>query len=425
MSDIADAHVQPSPPAIYHPRRLLSATGYLLTAFWFAMVVFTVLLALFVSGVGTVVLLVGLPLVSGALRAAQGFGRAERRMLRWTGLPLIAEPEWPPGSPGAHWTSRLLAPLRSSHHWAYLLHQMIVSPVLSIVSFSLTVTWWAVVLGGFTFPMWQGFLPDREPGADWPGWIASHWVLFGGWSSRAVELVLYLVAAVLFGVTLPWVVGGLARAHHAVARVLLGRWRGDDLAALAREEAAARAAAVHAEDTAMRRLERDLHDGPQQRLIRLQLDLAAPSAVPRRAIPTPRRCSPARRRYRQGSPSKSSARCRGASHLPCCPTGAWPPRSAPSRRTVRCRYRPGWTRRSTWSPAPTLRERSTSSPPRCSPTPPSTRAHRQCSSRPRRWAAQRPGCASELPTTAPAEPRSSPDTDSAASANASEACAAR
>ena len=39
--------------------------------------------------------------------------------------------------------------------------------------------------------------------------------------------------------------------------------------------AAARGAAVQAEDAALRRLERDIHDGPQQRLVRLQLDLAA------------------------------------------------------------------------------------------------------------------------------------------------------
>ncbi|HEY8590813.1 MAG TPA: sensor histidine kinase, partial [Naasia sp.] len=37
---------------------------------------------------------------------------------------------------------------------------------------------------------------------------------------------------------------------------------------------ASRAAAVSAEDTALRRLERDIHDGPQQRLVRLQMDLA-------------------------------------------------------------------------------------------------------------------------------------------------------
>jgi signal transduction histidine kinase len=39
--------------------------------------------------------------------------------------------------------------------------------------------------------------------------------------------------------------------------------------------ASSRSAAVAAEGTALRRLERDIHDGPQQRLVRLQMDLAA------------------------------------------------------------------------------------------------------------------------------------------------------
>jgi signal transduction histidine kinase len=39
--------------------------------------------------------------------------------------------------------------------------------------------------------------------------------------------------------------------------------------------ASSRTAAVAAEGTALRRLERDIHDGPQQRLVRLQMDLAA------------------------------------------------------------------------------------------------------------------------------------------------------
>jgi len=56
---------------------------------------------------------------------------------------------------------------------------------------------------------------------------------------------------------------------------MLGRWPSDDLAAEVRAEAAARGAAVQAEDAALRRLERDIHDGPQQRLVRLQMDLAA------------------------------------------------------------------------------------------------------------------------------------------------------
>ena len=87
--------------------------------------------------------------------------------------------------------------------------------------------------------------------------------------------MLYLIAGVIFTITLPWAMDGLARLQHGIARGLLGRWSSDDLAAEARAEAAARTAAVQAESAGLRRLERDIHDGPQQRLVRLQLDLAA------------------------------------------------------------------------------------------------------------------------------------------------------
>jgi signal transduction histidine kinase len=99
--------------------------------------------------------------------------------------------------------------------------------------------------------------------------------LLHGFTANTAEGVTYLVGGVLFGVTLPWVIGGLGRIRHAIAAAMLGRWPSDDLAARAEAEADARLSAVHAEDTAMRRLERDLHDGPQQRLVRLQMDLAA------------------------------------------------------------------------------------------------------------------------------------------------------
>jgi signal transduction histidine kinase len=63
--------------------------------------------------------------------------------------------------------------------------------------------------------------------------------------------------------------------HWSIGRGLLGAWRSD---ALEREVATLseqRGAAQSAEGHSLRRLERDIHDGPQQRLVRLQMDLAA------------------------------------------------------------------------------------------------------------------------------------------------------
>ncbi len=254
--------------------RAPGTTAYLLASFVVSMVAISVLSGVFFAGLGMVILLVGLPLMSGSLLLAQGLGVAEREMLGWTGLPRIPAPVWPTPAADAHWTSRLLAPLRSAHHWSYLLHQLIINPIVSTVTFALTLTWWATALGGLTYWVWQGFLP--EPDVDpWAEWLRSHVPFLSGWTANAAETGTYLVAGVLFAVTLPWVIGGLGRLRHAIAAAMLGRWPSDDLAAQAAAEAHARQSAVQAEDTAMRRLERDLHDGPQQRLVRLQMDLAA------------------------------------------------------------------------------------------------------------------------------------------------------
>jgi signal transduction histidine kinase len=243
---------------------------YLVGAFGLSMLALTVLSSLFFTGLGMVVLVVGVPIMVGSLLAARGFGAADRSLLRLTGLPEIAEPTWPVDEPDASALRKLLTPMRSGHYWSYLLHQMLIAPILSIVSFSVAISWAATALGGLTFWMWAWFLPGKEG-------------VVGGWISRGlgvtangtlVEALVYLILGVLTGVTLPWVLRGLSQVHHGVSSAMLGRWPSDDLATEVRQETAARVAALQAEDSAMRRLERDLHDGPQQRLVRLQMDLA-------------------------------------------------------------------------------------------------------------------------------------------------------
>ncbi len=256
-------------------RELLGTTGYLLALFPFAWVSFSVIISLFSLGLGLIVLVFGLPILVAALYVARGSGTAERHMLRWTGRPAIAAPQWPLPAPDASAITRMLTPMRSGHGWSYFVHQLLMTPILSTISFSFTVTWWAGALGGLTFWLWQPLLPGRSEGNDWPGWVGAHWLPWLGWDSVQTERALYTIAGLFFALTLPFVVRGFGKAHHALATVMLGRWRSDDLAVAVQEEAAARKSAVQAEDSAMRRLERDLHDGPQQRLVRLQMDLAA------------------------------------------------------------------------------------------------------------------------------------------------------
>jgi signal transduction histidine kinase len=251
-------------------RSVPGSLAYLVGGFALSMVAISVLSSIFFSGVGMVILVVGIPIIVGSLYAARGFGMADRALLPLTGLPAIAEPQWPTVPVGAHWSTKLLAPLKSGHYWSYLLHTMIVGPILATLTFSVAITWAATTLGGLTFWLWAWTLPYKADLVG--GWIARG--LHLGASATVIEAVIYLILGVVSGVTLPWVLRGLARTHHGVASAMLGRWPSDDLAAEVRQESAARVAALQAEDGAMRRLERDLHDGPQQRLVRLQMDLA-------------------------------------------------------------------------------------------------------------------------------------------------------
>jgi signal transduction histidine kinase len=87
--------------------------------------------------------------------------------------------------------------------------------------------------------------------------------------------LLWLVVGLIFTATLPLVTRGLTWMHWGVARGLLGAFRTDALEKEVATLTESRSAAVAAEGTALRRLERDIHDGPQQRLVRLQMDIAA------------------------------------------------------------------------------------------------------------------------------------------------------
>src|SRR5262249_60629340 len=67
--------------------------------------------------------------------------------------------------------------------------------------------------------------------------------------------------------------GGMALAEVAVARLLLGPPRRADLRARIGELELSRARVVDSAEAERRRIERDLHDGAQQRLVALAMDL--------------------------------------------------------------------------------------------------------------------------------------------------------
>jgi signal transduction histidine kinase len=255
------------------PRELL----YLLITFPIAVVGFSVTLALLNAGIGTLVtFFIGVFLLIAGLYAARGLGTLELALLRFTGLPPIPKPDWRDDRARHGFLGWVGAVLGNGHYWLHLLWSALVNFVVATVTFSLAVTWTATALGGVSYWFWSRFLPHD-----------SHDVFPAFWLLRAIGLpvegsdpglvdaLAYLLLGLVFMATLPFVIRGLVLAHWGVARGMLGAWRSDALRQRVTDLSASRTAAVAAEGTSLRRLERDIHDGPQQRLVRLQMDLAA------------------------------------------------------------------------------------------------------------------------------------------------------
>src|SRR5690606_509375 len=153
---------------------------------------------------------------------------------------------------------------------------------VSTVTFSLVVSWWATALGGLTYALWDWALRPLETPADPPGLIVVNDVpvveVLGLENTYTNRVLVMLVIGAVSAVTLPFVTRLCALVEAWLAHAMLNGVAGlrDQVTLLARDRATAQAqtaAAVSAEAAALRRLERDIHDGPQQRLVRLAVDL--------------------------------------------------------------------------------------------------------------------------------------------------------
>jgi signal transduction histidine kinase len=220
--------------------RLVLDTLYLLSGLPLALAGFLVALHGVVVGVGAVVV-VGLPILGASMYLLRRFADLERRRIRGVlgGAP-VARPVYKSAPPGAGLLRRLLLPLLDVQAWLDLLHPVI-ALALSALTVAVVLGWWAVAVGASL--LW-----------------AYGWALGVSWW----QVVLGTAIGLAFLVSLAFVARKCALGQATLGRILL--------AGVAEIEERRRAA-VSAEAVALRKLERDIHDGPQQRLVRLAVDL--------------------------------------------------------------------------------------------------------------------------------------------------------
>ena len=248
---------------------------FLFIAFPIGAVTFGVSIGLFSAAAGTIAtFFLGVIFLVGALYFSRGAGFVELGLLQWIGRPAIRRPDWNDRTAKTGFLGWLRALFGNGHYWLYLLWAMIVNFIVTTVSFTIAVTWFSTALGGITGWIWMGFIPNGDRDFFVSSWVAER---FGFLLLDPVlaDTLWWIVVGVIFTATLPFVLRGLTWMHWGVARGLLSSFRADALEKEVATLAESRTAAVAAEGTALRRLERDIHDGPQQRLVRMQMDLAA------------------------------------------------------------------------------------------------------------------------------------------------------
>ena len=243
--------------------------GYSFLALVLGAIGFSLVIALLSAGAATVVVWVGLPILVGGVLVARGFAAAERALqsaILGTHLPTPL-PKQPRA--GAGWVRRMLTPLTDPQRWLDSLW-VLVNFLLALISFPLAIAWTlgaiATVGGPVATLILENVLPPEETdGLGTLLGVPEPYVL-------PADVLLQFLAGLFFLFTVGPVVRGLTALHQGVGRGLLSS-RHEEQQRLARAEES-RAAGRSAESAALRRLERDLHDGPQQRLVRASMDLA-------------------------------------------------------------------------------------------------------------------------------------------------------
>jgi signal transduction histidine kinase len=225
--------------------------------FWFS-----VLTTAIAAGVSLLITLIGLPILTETFLLARGGAYVERRRIALFLGVHIDDPVRRAHS-GDRGFRRLLAPFRDRTTWKEVAYLWIVQPVLSVVTFTVAVVAWVVPLWAITLPIyaigWHGAAPE---------------IWSGERLDTPLETLLTALAGLLVLPLVPWVIRGTAAVDAAVARVLLSPSKRDELEEQIGTLRETQARSVDIAIADRRQIERDLHDGAQQRLLALGMDLS-------------------------------------------------------------------------------------------------------------------------------------------------------
>ena len=246
-----------SAPASTSAARLqrMGADGlYVLTGLATSIVAFTVWITGLTLSLTFGLLIVGFPVVLGTFAVFRWLADLERRRAALVlGEPLISNYRRPPED--RRLAARLKAVAHDPQRWKDLAYHLI----FSVIGFTWGTIWlvlWGFVLGSITLPAWWWAMPSD---AQYLAMDLDTWQQTLG----AAALGVAVLPLALFAQR------GLALSQARIARWLLA----PSLAARVERLTETRAGAVDVATAELQRIERDLHDGAQARLVALAMDL--------------------------------------------------------------------------------------------------------------------------------------------------------
>ena len=223
-------------------------------------VTFTVMVTLLATSLGlAIVAPLAVPVVWLLLTSAEALGRVERARLAALLDLDLGNPHRPSVATG--WWGRLVERLKSSSRWKEIAYLLLLLPV-GVLTICVTTVVWSAGFALTALPAYVSSLPDGR---------ANLGAFYAGPGIPSLALAVVGLSLLL---SAPWVVRALADLDRRVATSLLrpGPTVAQLSARLTKVEAS-RAAAVDAGEAERKRIERDLHDGAQQRLVALAMDL--------------------------------------------------------------------------------------------------------------------------------------------------------
>ncbi|MFE3142296.1 sensor histidine kinase [Streptomyces scopuliridis] len=256
------------PPALRAPfeGRTWREFGYLLLSLPISAVLFGYAMATIALSAGLLVTFLGVPVLALGLAGCRGFGMMERARAR--GLLGLDVPD-PAPARGAKsgLMSWVGAVLKSGVSWRHLLYAILHFPwavFAFVVSLSFSAVGWAL----FSYPLWHWVFPSH---LDQPGIaIYSDGTGNGFFLDTPFEIAATAVVGLVLVLFSPWLIRGLATVDRLLVMGLLGPSR---LATRVSELESDRGVVVDTAAADLRRIERDLHDGAQARLVALAMDL--------------------------------------------------------------------------------------------------------------------------------------------------------